>query len=159
MIFDGPNVGSVFGAALGIAHRVSTPLRVGFFVSGPLAGATWDAPDGPASIRQTIGCADIRLSFFRSRALELDASIAGGVHYLGANTSARAPLVAKPAHVWSAAGALGVDGSFRLTSNAGLGLSLRAIALSPRAGVGVGNNSTVLQFPLLSASAGLLVDF
>jgi hypothetical protein len=159
MIFDGPAVGSVFGAALGIAHRVSDPVRIGVFASGPLAGGTYDSPDGSAFVRQTIGCVDARFSFLRSHSVELAAGVAGGFHYLGANSTARAPLVAKAAHVWSAAGALGVDGSFRLTSNAGIGISLRAIALSPRAGVGVGNNTTVLQFPLLSASAGLLVDF
>jgi hypothetical protein len=159
MIFDGPTVGSVFGAVLGIAHRVSDPVRVGLFVSGPLAGATFQLPDGSAFVRQTLGCVDARFSFLRSRALELDVNIAGGVHYLGANSTPRAPLIAKPAHVWSAAGALGIGGSFRLTSNAALGISLHAITLSPKAGVGVGNDSTVLQSPLLSASAGLLVDF
>jgi hypothetical protein len=57
------------------------------------------------------------------------------------------------------AGALGADGSFRLTSNTGIALTVRAIALSPKPGVGVGTDTTVLQLPLFSASAGLLVGF
>jgi len=86
-------------------------------------------------------------------------SAADDVHYLSAQGAAKLPLLSQRENVWSAADVIDTDGSFRLTSNAGLSLTLRAIGLTPKAGVGVGKSTTVLQLPLLSASAGLLVGF
>jgi hypothetical protein len=38
-------------------------------------------------------------------------------------------------------------------------MTLRAIGLTPRPAVGVGNTNAVVLFPLLGVSAGLLVGF
>jgi hypothetical protein len=158
-LFDSPALGGAFGGALGLARYVAPALRVGILVSGPIVGASWETSEGSAFLRQHIGFAEARLSVWRSQAVDLGASVCAGAHYLTAQGAARPPLLSQKDQVWSAAGALGADGSFRLTSNAGLALTVRAIGLTPRAGVGVGANTTVLQLPLLSASAGFLVGF
>jgi hypothetical protein len=160
MIFDGPSVGAAFGAALGFARRFSESVRVGILVSGPLIGPSWETNEGSAFIRQEIGWAEARLSWWRMRRVDLGASLAAGVHYLTAQgANAKPPLASQNDQVWSLAGVIGADGSFRFTSNAGVAFTLRAIGLTPRAGVGVGDNATVLQWPLFSASVGFLVGF
>jgi hypothetical protein len=159
MIFDGPTLGAAFGAALGFAHHFSESVSAGVLVSGPLIGASWETNEGSALVRQEIGWAEARLSWWRRRRVDLGATLAAGVHYLKAQGVAKSPLLSQSDQIWSLAGAIGADGSFHLTSNAGLAITLRAIALTPRAGVGVGSNTTVLQLPLLSASAGFLVGF
>jgi hypothetical protein len=160
VLYDNTTLGAAFGAGLGFARYVSSSVRLGALVTGPLIGASWDTTEGSAFIRQQLGWAEMRLSWWRSQWLDLGASAAAGAHYLAAQGSgAKLPLQSQGDHVWSFAGAIGTDGSFRLTSNAGVSLTLRAIGLAPKAGVGVGKNTTVLQLPLLSASAGLLVGF
>jgi len=159
VIYDNAALGPAFGAGLGFA-RHSGPFRVGVLVTGPLITATWETPDGSAFIRQHLGWAEMRVSWWRSQWLDFGVSVAAGAHYLSAQAGTiRPPLHPKDDDVWSFAGVVGADGSFRLTSNAGLSLTLRAIGLAPKAGVGVGTSTTVLQLPLLSASAGLLVGF
>ena len=159
MIFDGPALGAAFGAALGFACHFSESVSVGILVSGPLIGASWETNEGSAFVRQEIGWAEARLSWWRMRRVDLGATLAAGAHYLTAQGAAKPPLASQSDQIWSLAGAIGADGSFHLTSNAGVAITLRAIGLTPRAGVGVGNNTTVLQLPLLSASAGFLVGF
>jgi hypothetical protein len=160
VLYDNAALGPAFGAGLGLARYVVPLVRVGVLVTGPIITATWETPDGSAFIRQHIGWAEVRVTWWRSDWLDLGVSAAGGVHYLSAQGGAtRPPFLPQDDHVWSFAGAIGTDGSFRLTSNTGLALTLRAIGLTPKAGVGVGRSTTVLQFPMLSASAGLLVGF
>jgi hypothetical protein len=158
MLYDNATLGPAFGAGLGFA-RYEQPFRIGVLVTGPIIAAAWDTAEGSAFIRQHLGWAEVRLSWWRSQWLDFGASLAAGAHYLAAKGAAKLPLYSQDDQVWSFAGAIGADGSFRLTSNAGLSLTLRAIGLAPKAGVGVGKSTTVLQLPLLSASAGLLVGF
>ena len=159
MLFDGARLGAAFGPALGFSRHLSGPVRIGILVSGPLVGASWEATFGSASLRQEIGLAEVRASWWRSRRLDFGISLAGGVHHLTAQGTARAPRLSQTEQVWSVAGALGADGSFHLTSNTAIALAVRAIALSPKPAVAVWTETTVLQLPLLSASAGLLVGF
>jgi hypothetical protein len=159
IFYDNATLGPAFGAALGLGRYVTPVARVGVLVSGPIIGATWETPEGSAFIRQYVAWAEIRLSWWRTQWLDLGASAAGGAHYLGARGEAKLPLYSQSESVWSAAAVVGADGSFRLTSNAALSLTVRAIGLAPKAGVGVGKSTTVLELPLLSASAGLLVGF
>jgi hypothetical protein len=158
-LFDSPHIGVAIGPGLGLARHLSGPFRVGILLSGPLVGASWATSAGTAAIRQNIGLADVRISWWRSDRIDLGASISIGAHYLIARGTATPPLLSRSDDVWSLAAGCGADGSFRLTSNAGLALGVRAIGLTPRPGVGVGHETTVLEFPVLSASAGLLVGF
>jgi hypothetical protein len=61
--------------------------------------------------------------------------------------------------VWSFAATLAGHAELPLGGNAAIGVTVRAIGLTPRPGVAVGNDVAVVQFPLLAASAGLLVAF
>ncbi len=158
-IYDGATLGMAVGAALGLARRISGPLRVGVLISGPLAGARWETSEGTALVRQQVGWIELRLAWFQSSRIDLGASAAIGAHHLTAVGNAKRPLLSQTDQVWSLAGTLGVDGSFRFTSNTGATIGMRAMGLSPRPGVGVGTSATVLQLPLLSASVGLLVAF
>ncbi len=159
VIYDNATLGAVFGAGLGVARYLSETARVGILVSGPLIGASWDTPEGSAFVRQELALGEVRLSWWRARRLDLGASVAAGAHYLTAHSSAREPLLSQTGDVWSLAGALGVDGSFRLASNAAVSVTVRAVSMTPRAGVGLGSSTTVLGWPLVSASAGFLVGF
>jgi hypothetical protein len=158
-LFDSPRLGMAFGPGLGFARRVSGAVRLGLLVSGPLVGASWQTSDGSASVRQHVGFADLRISWWRSERIDFGASVVVGAHYLIARGTANPPLVSRTDDVWSFAAGCGADGSFHLTSNAGVALGVRAMELTPRPGVGVGNEATVLQLPVLSASAGFLVGF
>jgi len=135
------------------------PLSIGILVSGPLIGASWDTTGGSALLCQEMGWADARYSWWRSRRWDLAVSLAAGVHHLNAQGAARLPLQSRSDDIWSFAGVMGMHAHLQITSNAALGLTLRAIATSPKVGVAVGDETTVLQWPLLSASAGLLVGF
>lgn len=160
MIFDSPTLGAAFGAGLGLSRSIFGPLRAGIFLTGPLVGPSWDESEGSGFIRQQMGWGEVRISWWRTHGFDLGASLAGGVHHLAAHgTAAKSPLLPQNDQVWSLAGVVGADGSFRFTSNIGAAFAIRAIGLTPRPGVGVGTSSTVLHLPLLSASAGLLVAF
>jgi hypothetical protein len=159
-IYDGPHLGAAFGAGLGFARRISVPIRIGILVSGPLVGASWKTEDGTAFVRHHLGWLELRTSWWRPERFDFGATLGLGAHYLTAHgATPKPPLQSQNDQVWSLAGAFGIDGSFRLTSNASLALAVRAVGLTPRPGVGVGTDVTVVQSPLLSASAGLLVGF
>jgi hypothetical protein len=123
-------------------------------------GASWQTSEGSALVRQHLALAELKIDCWRSRYLDLAASIAGGSHYLNAQgTGATFPLASQTDDVWSFAGAIAAHGDVLLTPSAAIGLTIRAVGLMPKAGVGVGSDTTVLQWPLLSASAGLVVGF
>jgi len=159
VLWDGPTFGAALGAGFALSHRVSERIAVGILLAGPLIGPNLRTSAGSASVRQEFGWSEVNVLVWRSRPIELGASLSAGAHRLEAQGKPNPPLVAQNADVWSFAGALGAHGDLRLTSSAAIGLNVRAIALMPRPGVAVDTNVAVLQFPLLSGSVGLLVGF
>jgi hypothetical protein len=160
LLWDGPALGPVYGAALGASRRLSDLVAIGLLVSGPLVGASWETGDGAALVRQHLALAEIKASWWHSKRLELGASLAAGSHYLNAQgTGAKLPFASKSDEVWSFAGAIAAFGNVALTPSAKIGLTVRAVGVTPKPGVGVGNDATVLQWPLLGVSAGLVVGF
>jgi len=160
LLWDGPTLGPAYGVALGVSRRLSDSLAIGLLVTGPLVGASWETGDGAALVRQHLALAELKVLWWRSKHLDLGASVGGGSHYLNAQgTGATLPFASKSDEVWSFAGAIGAHGNVLLTQSAAVGLTVRAVGVTPKPGVGVGSDATVLQWPLLSASAGLVVGF
>ena len=120
-----------FGAALGVSRRLSERMELGILVAGPLVG-NWEATEGSTSLRQEVGWAEFKITAWRSRAFEVGASLAGGVHHFQAQTDANPPYVSLGSQqVWSFVGAFGLHGDLRMAGNAALGLTVRAIPLIP----------------------------
>ncbi len=159
LLWDGPSFGAALGAGFALSRRFGERVAAGVLLAGPLIGPSFRTSEGSASVRQELGWAEVKMLVWESRPIELGASFSAGVHRLEAQGRPNPPLLAKNEDAWSFAGAVGAHGELRLTTNAAIGLNLRAIGLAPRPGVAVDTNVGMLQFPLLSGSVGLLVGF
>jgi hypothetical protein len=159
VLWDGPSFGAALGAGFALSRRLGERTDVGILLAGPLVGPTLRTSEGSASVRQELGWVEVRVLAWEARPIEVGASLAAGVHRLEAQGRPNPPLLAKNEDAWSFAGAVGAHGEVRLTTNAAIGLNVRAIALTPRPGVAVNTSVGMLQFPLLGGSVGLLVGF
>jgi hypothetical protein len=159
VIFDGPRLGLAYGPSLGIFHSVSDRVDLGIALAGPLLGAGWKTSDGSASVREELGWAELRVHALRSRWLRLGGNLALGEHYLQAQGQAIAPLLSRTDQVWSWVGALGLHAEASVIARAAIVLSLRALMLAPRPGLGIGQQRAVIGLPVLDASLGIMLGF
>jgi hypothetical protein len=159
MLWNRPALGVAFGPGIGLAHRFRERFEIGISATGPLVGPSWRTAQGSAAVRQALAWAEVKFSAWRSELFELSASLGAGVHHLQAQGEANPPLGSRSDHVTSFAGTLGAHGELHLGGSAAIGLTLRAVGLTPRPGVGLGDSVALVQFPLLGASAGLCVGF
>jgi hypothetical protein len=159
MLWNRPTLGAAFGPGFGLAHRLRDRLEIGLNAAGPLVGPSWRTAQGSAAVRQVLAWAELKVTGWRSGLFDVSASLGAGVHHLQAQGEPNPPLGSRSDHVVSFAGTLGAHGELHLSSNAAIGLTLLAIGLTPRPGVGLGDSTAVVQFPLLGASAGLFVGF
>jgi hypothetical protein len=158
-IFDGSRVGLAYGPSLGIFHSIGDRADLGIALAGPLLGAGWQTSEGSASVGQGLGWTELRVHALRSRWLTLGGNLALGGHYLHAQGQAISPLVSRSDQVWSLLGALGVHAEVSFIARAAIVLSLRALMLTPRPGLGIGQRTAVIDLPVLSASAGVMLGF
>jgi hypothetical protein len=159
MLWNRPTLGAAFGPGFGLSHRLRDRLELGISAAGPLVGTSWRTAQGSAAVRQLLAWAELKVSAWRSDLFDVGASLGAGIHHLQAQGEPNPPLGSRSDHVLSFAGTLGAHGELHLSSSAAIGLTVRAIGLTPRPGVGLGNSTAVVQFPLLGASAGLFVGF
>jgi hypothetical protein len=159
VLYDRPKLGAAFGPGFGLSHRLRDRVEVGISAAGPLVGPSWRTAQGTASVRQILAWAELKIVAFRSEIFDVSASAGAGVHDLQAQGEANPPLGSQSDHVTSFAGTVGAHGELHLTSSAAVGVTVRAIGLTPRPGIGIGESTTVVQFPVLAASAGLFVGF
>jgi hypothetical protein len=159
MLWDRPTLGLAFGAGLGLNRRVTEHLEVGVAAAGPIVvGQNWGTPEGAASVRHELGWVEGRLNGLNAGPLVLGASLGAGVFRTEVQGIRPADLSAGN-QVWSFAALLAGHAELPLGGNAALGVTLRAIALTPRPAVGIGESVAVIQLPLLGVSTGLLVGF
>jgi hypothetical protein len=159
VLWNRPALGPAYGASLGLGRRIADHLEIGLFAAGPVVlGTNWATAEGTARVREELGWAELRYSGWSLGPLVVGASAGAGVMRVEVQGIRPAEL-SRPGQAWSFAALLAGHLELPLGGNAAIGLTLRAIGLTPRPAVGVGSTITVVQFPLLGASAGLLVAF
>jgi hypothetical protein len=159
VLWNRPSLGAAYGASLGLGRRITDHLEVGLFAAGPVVlGTNWATPEGTASMREELGWAELRYSGWSLGPLVVGTSVGAGVMRVEVQGIRPAEL-SRPDQTWSFAALLAGHIALPLGGNAAIGMTLRAIGLTPRPAVGIGSTITVVQFPLLGASAGLLVAF
>jgi len=159
VLWNRPELGPSWGASLGLGRRLADHVEIGLFAAGPVVlGTNWATPEGTASMRQELGWAELRFSGWPVGPLVVGTSVGAGVMRMEVQ-GIRPPGLSHPDQTWSFAALLAGHIELPLGGNAAIGMTLRAIGLTPRPAVGVGSTVTVIQFPLLGASAGLLVAF
>lgn len=159
VLWNRPSLGPAYGASLGLSRRITDRLEIGLVAAGPVVlGTHWATPEGTASVRQELGWAEVRFSGWQAGPLVFGVSGGAGVMRMEVQGIYPAEL-SRPDQTWSFAALLAGHMELPLGGNAAIGMTLRAIGLTPRPAVGVGSTIAVVQFPLLGASAGLLVAF
>ncbi|MET0593894.1 MAG: hypothetical protein ABW133_14420 [Polyangiaceae bacterium] len=160
-IWDRPTLGLALGAGLGVTRRLSDRFEIGLAVAGPIVLVrNWGTPAGSASVRHEMGWAELRWGGWSAGPFVV--GLSGGVGAFRFEVQGLNPrefYLANNGQVWSFATTLAGHAEIPLGGNAAIGFTLRAIGLTPRPAVGVGESQAVVQFPLLGASAGLLVAF
>jgi hypothetical protein len=159
VLWNRPTLGPAYGAGIGLTRRVIEHVEVGLAAAGPIVvGRNWATSEGEASIRHLIGWAEVRLSGWYVGPVVVGAS--GGAGVLRMEVTGIKPRERSAGdQVWSFAGTLAGHVELPLGGNAAIGMTLRGIGLTPRPAVAIGGTHAVIQFPLLSVSAGLLVGF
>jgi hypothetical protein len=159
MLWNRPTLGLAFGAALGLTRRLAEHVELGLTAAGPVVvGRNWATTEGEATVHHQIGWAELRFSGWSVGPLEVGASAGAGALRMVVQGVRPADL-SRGDQVWSFATTLAGHAEIPLGGNAAIGMTLRAIGLTPRPAVEVGSSVAVIQFPLLGASAGLLVGF
>jgi hypothetical protein len=159
ILWNRPTLGLAYGAGLALTRRVANHVEVGLAAAGPVVvGRNWAIPEGEASIRHEIGWAEVRVSGWSAGPVILAGSGGAGVFRMEV-AGIKPPELSTGDQVWSFAATLAGHVEVPLGGNASIGMTLRAIGLTPRPSVGIGRTEAVVQFPLLGASAGLLVGF
>ncbi len=161
ILWNRPTLGLAFGAGLGLSRRVADHVEVGIYGAGPIVlGKNWGTREGAASVRHEMGWVDIRLTGWSIGPFVVGTSAGAGAFRLEAQGVKPPDLIISGGdQVWSFATTLAGHLDLPLGGNAAVGVTARAIGLTPRPAVRIGTADAVVLFPLLSASAGLLVAF
>ena len=159
MLWNRSSLGPSYGASLGLARRIADHLEIGLVAAGPVVlGTNWATSERSASVREELGWLELRFSGWALGPFVAGVSAGAGVMRLEVQGIRPAELSGKD-QAWSFAVPLAGHLDLPLGGNAAIGVTVRAIGLTPRPGVGVGTTEAVVLFPLLGASAGLLVAF
>ena len=159
MLWNRPTLGLAYGASLGLTRRVADHIELGLTAAGPVVvGRNWATTEGEATVHHQIGWAELRLSGWSAGPFMVGTSLGAGVLRMVVR-GVRPTDLSRGDQAWSFAATLAGHAEIPLGGNAAIGMTLRAIGLTPRPAVGVGTTNAVIQFPLLGVSAGLLVAF
>jgi hypothetical protein len=159
MLSDGSELGFAFGPSLGVSRRIGDRFDLGITVAGPLLGAAYATKDGNATLRQQLAWAELRVHLLRKRLVAVGLNLALGEHYLNAQGQPNAPVLPRSDYVWSVASALGAHAQLNIIGSAALVVSVRALLLTPRAGVGIRARTSLIGQPSLYAAAGIMLGF
>jgi hypothetical protein len=148
-----------YGVVIGVSRRLSQRLSLGLAFAGPLVGGSYEASTGTATTHQELGAIELGLTAYDSDLFELGAVLGAGVYHLTARSEVQPPLASQSDDVLSALGTLGMSANLHATDAVSLSLGLAALLVTPRPGVAVGPEETLLSEPLFRASLGMAVDF
>jgi hypothetical protein len=159
VLWNRPTLGLAFGASLGLTRRVADHVELGVMAAGPVVvGRNWATSEGEATINHQVGWAELRFSGWPAGPFVLGTSAGAGAMRMVVH-GIRPAEFSRGAQVWSFAATLAAHADLPLGGNAAIGMTLRAIGLTPRPAVGIDQSQAVIEFPLLGVSAGLLVAF
>ena len=148
-----------YGVGIAVSRRLSDRVSLGLAFAGPLVGGTFDASTGTASTHQELGWVELGVTAYENTVLELGGTLGAGVYHLTARSEVKPPLASKNDDVVSALGSLGVLASLHASEAVALSAGFSALLLTPRPGVAIGPEETLLSEPLFRASLGMEVDF
>lgn len=148
-----------YGVGIGVSRRLSDRVSLGLAFAGPLVGGTYEASTGTATTHQELGWVELGVTAYDSDVLELGGTLGAGVYFLTARSEVTPPLASQSDNVVSALGSLGLSANLHATETVSLAAGLAALVVTPRPGVAVGPEETLLSEPLFRASLGMAVDF
>jgi hypothetical protein len=154
----GQDIGLGYAPSLAFSYRAFERIGVGVLLAGPALGASYEATNGTASVRQELALARLEVIAFESKRLYLRPSIAAGVYHLAARGEVNPPLAAQSDQVTSFAGGLGFDADFRLGERMLLGAGFAALLFTPRPAVAVLDDQYTWAWPFALATVGLGID-
>jgi hypothetical protein len=157
MLRAGGRFGVAFGPMLGVFYRPLHWLQAGMLVAAPIAGARLTTDNGSATLRQELAWLELRFVVLRAGDLQLAGLLGGGAYFVQAESQVKPPLVSRDDQTWAWLLSLGAQAEYALFPRVSLNLSLRALALLPRAGVAVYDRSALVELPALQASLGVAV--
>lgn len=148
-----------YGVSIGLARRLSDSVSLGLAFAGPLVGGTYEASTGTATAHQELGWVELGVTAYDNDVLELGGTLGAGVYHMTARSEVKPPLASRSDDVLSAMATLGVGANLHATEAVSLTAGFAALLVTPRPGVAVGPEETLLSEPLLRASLGMTVDF
>jgi hypothetical protein len=154
-----PHLGVAFGPTLSLRAQSSERLSLGLVLSGPLLGAELTADGGRAGLRQELLLGEVAWTLASTRHFELAPALVVGAYHLDAKGEAVPPLLSRSEQVWSLALGAGVEAGVRLSERVLVTLTLRALSLSPRPSVAVGDDHQDFLPLVALANLGLGVEF
>ncbi len=152
-------VGAGYGVGLALSRRLSERFRAGIALAGPLIGASYRASDGTASVRQELAWLELEVTAYRAGAFAVEGVLGAGAYHLDARSEVDPPLVSREKAVTSFETSLGVLLELHATDAVAAVAGVSALALTPRPGVAIAEERTLLREPLVRAFAGMGVDF
>jgi hypothetical protein len=150
--------GVAVGPTLSLSYRLTDRFELGLAGAGPLVGGRIDTARGSASLVQGMAWCDLRFAVVRERGFEAGVNTALGAYFLGATGEPLPPLRSRNGHLVSALGGFGIHAELALVPTVAVGLAVRAVAMLPRPGVAVGEESSPIELPVLVTSAGIRIS-
>lgn len=152
-------IGPGYGPGLAFRYRLGQRFWLGALLIGPALGASLETSLGSATVRQELALAHLAASFWQTGALDVRATAAAGVYHLAASGVVDPPLSPVSDQVTSFAGGIGLEANLRLSAALLVGAELAGFALAPRPGIAVSTEQYRFEWPFLSLSLGLGVEF
>jgi hypothetical protein len=148
-----------YGVGIALARRLSDSVSLGLAFAGPLVGGSYEASTGTATTHQELGWLELGLTAYDNDVLELGGTFGAGVYHMTARSEVKPPLASQSDEVLAAFGSLGIGANLHATDAVSLTAGFAALLVTPRPGVAVGPEKTLLSEPLFRASLGMAVDF
>jgi hypothetical protein len=153
------DVGAGYGVGIAFSRRLSERFALGLGFAGPLVGATYRASTGTASIRQELGWAELGVTALRAGIFGVEGTLGLGVYHLEARSEVAPPLASRSDDVTSFAGSFGALFELDATEAVAVVAGISGVLLTPRPGVAIGPERTLLLQPLMRAELGMAVNF
>jgi len=131
-VIAGADVGLAWGPTVHASLSPCGGCRAGVVLAGPAFGASVDAREGSAAVRQELALAEASLDLARSSWFSPFVAAAAGAYHLHAQGTARAPFVDARDDAWAALAVAGAGARARLADHAHVTLAARALFAFPR---------------------------
>lgn len=152
-------LGNMYGPSIALGYSPSERLDFGLGFQGPLSGAHATQEGASLALRTEQLFAELEYRFLSRALWSLEATGALGAHHLDVQGTAELPYAGRSDSAWTALAAAGLGAELRVTRQAALTLSGRAVFLAPRPVVHLVDTELPYGRPALQAGLGLHVWF